>query len=139
MPRLLLNWKKPKQGIQLCYGAYNQTKQHFEVPVCFWFQWMSLSNLFLMKFWKFLVLYLGCGCVVFKSLRWLKSLLPPPPSLPPSISMNKKLECKDHKYIPKCWERSVKRKSNLNFIRAIKNSSFDQHFLYFDILWSKPF
>ena len=26
---------------------------------------MSLSNLFLRKFRKFLVLYLGCGCVTF--------------------------------------------------------------------------
>ena len=25
MPRLLLNWKKHKQEIQLCYGAYNET------------------------------------------------------------------------------------------------------------------
>ena len=32
------------------------------------------------------------------------------------MPMNKKLECKDHQHIPKCWERSVKRNSNLNFI-----------------------
>ena len=36
--------------------------------------------------------------------------------------------------------RSVKRKSYLNLIRAIKNSSFNEHFLYTDIhAWSKPF
>ena len=29
----------------------------------FWFQWMSLSKL--IKFSKFLVLYLGCGCMTF--------------------------------------------------------------------------
>ena len=29
--------------------------------------------------------------------------------------------------ISKCWERSVKRKPNLNFSRVIKNSYFDQH------------
>ena len=34
--------------------------------------------------------------------------------------MNKKLECKDHQYIPKCWERSVERNSNLSFITQIK-------------------
>ena len=32
--------------------------------------------------------------------------------------MKKNLNAKTTKYIPKCWERSVKRKSNLNFIRA---------------------
>ena len=41
-------------------------------------------------------------------------------------------------YILKCWERSVKRKSNISF-RVIKNSSFDQRFLMFKtflkILW----
>ena len=31
------------------------------------------------------------------------------------------------KSISKCWERSVKRKPNLNFSRVIKNSYFDQH------------
>ena len=52
MPRLFLNCKKHKQEIQLCYGAYNETKKHFEIPICFWFQWISLRNLFLIKFWK---------------------------------------------------------------------------------------
>ena len=40
------------------------------------------------------------------------------------------MSAKATKYIPKYWERSVKRKSNLNFNRVIKNSSFDQQFLY---------
>ena len=77
---------------------------------------MSLSNLFI-KFWKFLVLYLGCGCIWLLILRhkWLQVTSYPMP-------MNKKFEYKDHqKYIPKSWERSVKRKSNHNFIRVIKN------------------
>ena len=77
---------------------------------------MSLSNLFI-KFWKFLVLYLGCGCIWLLILRhkWLQVTSYPMP-------MNKKLEYKDNqKYIPKSWERSVKRKSNHNFIRVIKN------------------
>ena len=38
MPMLFLNCKKHKQEIQLCYGAYNETKKHFEIPICFWFQ-----------------------------------------------------------------------------------------------------
>ena len=33
----------------------------------FWFQLNSLSNLFL-KFGKFLVLYLGCGCMKFQNI-----------------------------------------------------------------------
>ena len=31
------------------------------------------------------------------------------------------------KSISKCWDRSAKRKPNLNFSRVIKNSYFDQH------------
>ena len=57
---------------------------------------MSLSNLFL-KFRKILVLYLG---------PWIKSL-----------------SANTTKYIPKCWEKSVKRKSNFSFIRVIKKLS----------------
>ena len=84
---------------------------------------MSSSNLFL-KFGKFLVLYLGCVCMTFNftTERILRHLLLMP--------INKKLSAKTTKYILKCWERSVKRKSNLSFIRVIKNSSFDQRFLY---------
>ena len=50
----------------------------FEIPICFWFQRMSLSNLFLTKFWNFLVLYLGCGCMTFDSMTQMTSshLLP---------------------------------------------------------------
>ena len=56
------------------------------------------------------------------------------------MSMNKILSANTTKYIPKYLERFVKRKSsNLNFIGVIKNSSFDQHFLYIDIGGPKPF
>ena len=34
----------------------------------------------------------------------------------------KYLSAKSTKYIPKCWERPVERKSNLNFINLIKIS-----------------
>ena len=37
------------------------------------------------------------------------------------------VSAKATKCIPKCWQRSVRRNSNLNFIRVIKNSSFDQY------------
>ena len=42
----------------------------------------------------------------------------------------KSLSANTTRHIPKCWERSVKTKSNLSFVRAVENSSFDQHFLY---------
>ena len=72
------------------------------------------------KFWKFMVLYLGCGCMSFDftTQMTLSHLLSYPC---PWI--------KTSKSVLKCWERSVKRNSNRNFIRVIKNSSFDQHFL----------
>ena len=46
------------------------------------------------------------------------------------MTVNEKLSAKAAKYISKCWKRAVKRKSKFNFIRVIKNSSFDQHFIY---------
>ena len=42
----------------------------------------------------------------------------------------KNVSAKTTKSVPKCWERSVKGKSNLNFIRVQKNSPFNQYFLY---------
>ena len=45
------------------------TELYFEIPICFWFQVMSPSNLFL-KFGKFLVLYLGCGQGRIQRLVW---------------------------------------------------------------------
>ena len=63
VPIFLLNWKKCKQEIQICYGAYSETKYDFKNSNFFWFQWMSLRNLFHIKFLKFLVLYLDFGCI----------------------------------------------------------------------------
>ena len=65
--------------VNCVYGAYNLTKWPVEIPICFWFQWMSLSNIFLIKFENLLVLYLGCGCMVFnlttqRTLRHLSAL-----------------------------------------------------------------
>ena len=34
---LLLNWKKYKQRIQLCYSVYNETKRHSEISIYFGF------------------------------------------------------------------------------------------------------
>ena len=84
-----------------CVMFIMRLKSTFEIPISFQFQWMSLSNLFLIKFWKLMVLYLGCGCMTFDFMTQMISsdLLPMP--------MNKTFGCKDQQiYIPKCWERS---------------------------------
>ena len=94
-----------------------------------------------MKFWKCLVLHLGCGCMTFSfttqiTLRHVTSY--PCPSI-------KNLNAKTTKSIPECLGRSLKRKSNMSFIRVIKNSSVDQHFLFsmvhtfLKILWWRFF
>ena len=98
---------------------------------------MNVSEIyFFIKFWIFLLLYLVCGCMTFDLQHmakwWLKAVC---------TDEIKSSFMYAHEYciskcIPKCWRRSVKRNSNLNFIRVINNSSFDQHILY---IWSKPF
>ena len=65
IPRLLLNWRKFKQRTELRRDAYNQSKKYLEILICFWFQWMSQSNLFVIKVWQFLVLYLTCSYMNF--------------------------------------------------------------------------
>ena len=70
--------------------------------------------------------YLVCKLMVFKSQIILSHLLP----------WMKVLSVQTTRYIPKCWEISVKRKLDLNFIRVIKNSSFDERFVH---MWVKSF
>ena len=94
---------------------------HFEIPIYFWFQWMSLSNLFLIKLWKFLVMYLSCGCMTFNFTTQMTSshLLPP-------VSENKKLECKDHQIYSETLRKICKKEVfRFNFINVIKNSSLN--------------
>ena len=79
---------------------------HFEIPIYFWFQWMSLSNLFLIKLWKFLLMYLSCGCMTFDFTTQMTSSH----SYLMSVKI-KSLSAKTTKSIPKRWERFVKRKS----------------------------
>ena len=83
------------------------------------------------KFGKFLLLYGLWFYDLISQHKWLyvTSSYPCP--------WIKYLSAKITKYILKCWERSVKRKSNISF-RVIKNSSFDQRFLvktFLKILW----
>ena len=86
----------------------------------------------LAKFGKFLRLYGLWFYDLISQHKWLyvTSSYPCP--------WIKYLSAKITKYILKCWERSVKRKSNISF-RVIKNSSFDQCFLmvktFLKILW----
>ena len=65
MPRLLMNWKKHKPGIQLCLVFIMRPRSTFQFV--FGFNEVSVSNLFLrlLHLRKFLVLYLGCGCMAF--------------------------------------------------------------------------
>ena len=64
---------------------------------------------------KFLVLYLGCGCMTFNftTQMTLSHFLPHADEL-------KNLTAKTANYIQRSWEKSVKRKSNINFIRVIQ-------------------
>ena len=80
--------KQTNNEFNFVYGACNLTKWHFEIPISVWCQLMSLSNLFL-KFGKFLVWYLGCGCMTsnFTVQMTLRHLLLMP--------MNENFECKD--------------------------------------------
>ena len=75
-----------------------------------------------------MVLYLDFGCMTFtlttqNDFTLLHHLLPMPMSI-------KNLSAKTTKYILICRERSVKRKSNVSFIRVIKNPSFDHEYIY---------
>ena len=94
-------WKH-KQGIKLCYGVYNEIYKDF--PICFWFQRMSLSNLFLrlLNLRNFLVLYLSCSCMIFNfTTKWPRVTFYPMP-------MNKKLDCKDHEIYLKMLRKICK-------------------------------
>ena len=76
------------------------------------------------KFGKFLLLYGLWFYDLISQHKWLyvTSSYPCP--------WIKYLSAKITKYILKCWERSVKRKSNISF-RVIKNSFFGQRFLIY--------
>ena len=126
MPSIVLLWqghcwigKNTNKEFNRVYGTYNLTKQYFNIPICFnECLWAIFS--FGIKFWKFMVLYLGCGCMSFDFTTQM------------TLSHLVSYPCpwiKTSKSVLKCWERSVKRNSNRSFIRVIKNSSFDQHFL----------
>ena len=103
----------------------------------FLFQWMSLSNLFPVKFLKFLAMSFGFGCSDFYHIwylnRWLKIISNHP------LSMNEKFDCNGHQIYSKTLTKICfckKEETSLSFIRVIQNSSFDQSFIY---IWSKPF
>ena len=75
MLRLLVNLKKHKQGIQLCYGIYNEPKQH--------------SLLSFEDFW-FYIWVVIVWVLIFRH-KWFQV------TSYPIMSMNKKPERKDHK------------------------------------------
>ena len=79
------------------------------------FCWCSLN---LENFWFYI--WAVIVWILISQYKWLYVTSYPCPWI-------KYLSAKTIKYILKCWERSVKRKSNISF-RVIKNSSFDQRF-----------
>ena len=119
IPRLLLNWKKTNTKEFNCLIALI-IKRNTTLKLQFIFDFSECLWAFFS--WKFLVLSMGCGCMTFDFTiqLTLSQFL--------SMPMNKKPESKGNEIFPNCWERFVKWKSNLNFIRVIKNLSFDQHF-----------
>ena len=117
--KVIAELEKTNKEFNRVYGTYNLTKQYFNIPICFnECLWAIFS--FGIKFWKFMVLYLGCGCMSFDFTTQM------------TLSHLVSYPCpwiKTSKSVLKCWERSVKRNSNRSFITVIKNSYFDQHFL----------
>ena len=119
-----------------CYDVLTirpRTK-HFVIPFFFfffWFQLTSMGSLFLITFLKLLATHFGgvVTNIISISVMWTDDFWLYVTDLIPCLWI------KATKYIPEYWERSVKRKCNLNFIRVIKNSSFEEHFVY---IWSKP-
>ena len=62
---------------------------------------MCLSDLILLKFWKFLVSYMGFGRMAFDSTQMtLRHFLP--------MQMNKKRGCKDHQIYSKMLRKIYK-------------------------------
>ena len=136
MPRLLLNWKKHEQEIQLCYGSYSETST-LKFEFVFGFNrclWEIFSLLNFENFWFYIWVVVVYLWLLILQHKWLQVTSYPMP-------MNKNLGCKDHQiYIMNCWEISVKGKSNLNFIRVIKvHFLIDIFYSYSYMLWSRPF
>ena len=133
MLRSLLNWKKTQTRNSAV--LIMRPSSFFKFQFVFGFNeslWEIFSLLDFENFW--LYIWVEVVYMTFYSTTQMISSHSYP------MSMNKKLQCKDHQiHITKCWEKSVKEKSNLDFIRIIKISSFDEYFLYIPMLWSKPF
>ena len=70
----MFNWKQQKQGIQLRYASYNQTKEHFTIPffgvsmnVCTQSFPKSVYKIFSNIFWVWLL-------ILFLK-RWIKTII----------------------------------------------------------------
>ena len=103
----------------------------FRFSQCLW------ANFFLLSFEDFWIyIWVVVAWLLILRHRWfyLSHLLPDHPC--PWI---KKLSAKTTKYILKCWEKSVKRRFNLNTIRVIKNHLLINIFYILTYTWSKPF
>ena len=87
--------KNTKQGIQLCLWCLKSAHIALSNSYLFLVLMNVPEQFFLIKYEKFLLLYLGCGCINFNFMTQinLPHLLPMP--------MNKRLECKDHQIYSK--------------------------------------
>ena len=103
----------------------------FSFNQCLW------ANFFLLSFediWIYIWVVVVWLLILRHRWLYLSHLLPNHPC--PWI---KTLSAKTTKYILKCWEKSVKRRSNLNAIRVIKNHFLINIFYILTYIWSKPF
>ena len=125
--------KKHKQGIWLCLWCliWPSSTLRFLFPFalnCLW----AIFSLNLEDFCFYIWVVVVWLLISQRRLLYITSCFYPCPWL-------KNLSATTTKYIPKCWEKSVKMNSSLSFIRVIKNSSFNQHFLYAYHMVLKPF
>ena len=67
---------------------------------------MYQTNIFIINFLKFLVLYLGCGCITFHLLTQM--------TLRHLLHMNKKLQCKDHQVYSKNVEKDLEKRTHIS-------------------------
>ena len=91
------------QGIQLCYGVYDETKQYFGTPIYCWFQcfWAIFSSLNVKNFWFYI--WVVVAWVSILRHKW------PQVTSYTIMPMNKKPACKDHQINSKMLRKICKK------------------------------
>ena len=90
--------------------AYNQTKEHFAIPILFGFNVCPWAIIFLVKFSKIYYLGVAPNVVLSHPLTHARE--------------KKKLSAKAIKNISKCWERYVKRTFQFQFHQTHQKFNF---------------